>query len=535
MIFRAYHFKAIKNIIICFFVLQIASVTLAQEIVDKEEGHSDENNQKKLSSLPEIQTQSEYNLTQYKFNDENSKLSLPSTQNKSSSFSSIEKHFERIGVSNEDKGELQLENKAEYPAGDYAKKTNRTSLYFLRDIVVQAFMYSPELKATSAEVNAAEYNIKQAEGLQWPQVKLGVRSPFSTFGGDDENINDGVNNTALSILVSTSLYDGGGISNQINSAEEKMKAVHYLDAYSRDELAYNALSELININRYSQSKHIAMVYVKRMQELVNMLSEITSSDPGRASELVQAQSRLIAAETSLNGIEHNLDTSYINLTKLLGKKIYVPDDLNWKVIFISADMALKNVNSNPMLLSLKSKIGVANYDAESIKSNALPKINFIVSNDTAFGDGNSDDSGVYTGLSVDWDVFSGGSQDAAQMSARAKAIVAKQEYASSYRDVEYQIKSQLQIRDASLQQSENYEALSAETDKVRRMFFGQWYHLGKRTLLDVLTAESEHYNNQISAVNNRYDSFAANNKVVFSSSLLLPMLGLSSKGKVEIR
>jgi outer membrane protein TolC len=42
-----------------------------------------------------------------------------------------------------------------------------------------------------------------------------------------------------------------------------------------------------------------------------------------------------------------------------------------------------------------------------------------------------------------------------------------------------------------------------------RIFYLQWHHLGKRTLLDVLSAENEHYGNQVSEITNRFDGYQA--------------------------
>jgi adhesin transport system outer membrane protein len=42
---------------------------------------------------------------------------------------------------------------------------------------------------------------------------------------------------------------------------------------------------------------------------------------------------------------------------------------------------------------------------------------------------------------------------------------------------------------------------------VRKDYFEQWYHLGKRTLLDVLSAESEHFGNRTNEVNSRFEGY----------------------------
>lgn len=96
-----------------------------------------------------------------------------------------------------------------------------------------------------------------------------------------------------------------------------------------------------------------------------------------------------------------------------------------------------------MMLNLQAKVRAAEYEAESIKAAALPQVNWVVSKSTA-KDSNGNESGWYTGLNVEWEAFSGGSQRAAQMTARAKANVAQQQYEVSYRD--RSIKSTIRCR-----------------------------------------------------------------------------------------
>lgn len=234
----------------------------------------------------------------------------------------------------------------------------------------------------------------------------------------------------------------------------------------------------------------------------------------------------MSAQASMDNIEHQLSASKIKLVRLLGAEPSLPDDLNWQDTIIPASVAIASLDKNPMMLNLQAKVRAAEYEAESIKAAALPQVNWVVSKSTA-KDSNGNESGWYTGLNVEWEAFSGGSQRAAQMTARAKANVAQQQYEVSYRDLEYQINYQVQVRDSSFLRADDYDRLSGETDRVRQMFYQQWYHLGKRTLLDVLTAENDHFNNQLSAINNRYDGYISNVNVIASAAMMLSWMRIT--------
>jgi adhesin transport system outer membrane protein len=47
------------------------------------------------------------------------------------------------------------------------------------------------------------------------------------------------------------------------------------------------------------------------------------------------------------------------------------------------------------------------------------------------------------------------------------------------------------------------------TDQVRKDYFDQWREVGRRTLLDVLTAENEHLNTRLSLVASEVDQSLA--------------------------
>ncbi|CQR78247.1 TolC family protein [Enterobacter hormaechei] len=334
--------------------------------------------------------------------------------------------------------------------GNFNGTSTSDSREFLRSMVARALAYSPELRAASSEVLASDYMVDQVKGQRLPQVRLGVTSPLTTMGGDRQasSNNTHFSDSSGTVSVNTPIIDWGRIGNQVDNSLETAKAARYSKEYSREQLAYNTVSELMNMSRYEQSRIVAKHYVGRMKELVNMLSQITQADRGRESELVQAKAKLMSAQASMDNIEHQLSASKIKLVRLLGAEPSLPDDLNWQDTIIPASVAIASLDKNPMMLNLQAKVRAAEYEAESIKAAALPQVNWVVSKSTA-KDSNGNESGWYTGLNVEWEAFSGGSQRAAQMTARAKANVAQQQYEVSYRDLEYQINYQVQVRDSS--------------------------------------------------------------------------------------
>ena len=92
----------------------------------------------------------------------------------------------------------------------------------------------------------------------------------------------------------------------------------------------------------------------------------------------------------------------------------------------------------------------------------------------------------------------------------------------------YQIQNLLQSRDSAEIQAREYKKLSKETDEVSKIYYEQWLRLGKRTLLDVLTAENDRFNNHIAAVNTEHDVYSNNIKLIASANMLFEWLNIRS-------
>ncbi|MDR0807337.1 MAG: TolC family protein [Enterobacteriaceae bacterium] len=399
---------------------------------------------------------------------------------------------------------------------------------FIKGIVTQALNYSPEIKNAQASSTAAKYDIDQIKGQRWPQVKVGANSPISNFGGGTRNDNSsGINDTSGSVSMSTTVFDFGKTSNSIQSAEETSNASLQTIKLTHNQIAYETINSLLELDRYQQDIQIAKAYEKRMNDLVHMLSQITETDKGRGSELVQARSKLLQAQTNVQQLESKWRDIQIKLTRLVGHDVKLPGKLQWNDTSVTPSKVLSALDNHPQILRAKAEVQASLHKADAIKSSAYPNINWIVSKSTA-KDSYGDESSWYTGVNVEWDLFTGGSNTASQSAAVQRARATQMQFETSVLELKYKIRSMIQTRDSAFTRAKDYRELSAETDRVRTMFYEQWYYLGKRSLLDVLTAENDHFNNQVSAINNQYDAYSANVGIMAESAILLPWLGMAS-------
>lgn len=422
-------------------------------------------------------------------------------------------------------GAVETSASASSAMADASLGTPEASLAYLRQMVGTALQISPEMKQADANWQAAKGDVDQAKGARWPQVQ--VRASSKTLQSKKSENYD--NSGSTTVQMTTPLYDFGAISHTIDSRTSTAKAQQEAMAQSEVSVAYNTASSVVELAHQQEALAISDRYVARMHELVDMLSKIAQVDPGRASEVTQARSRLLQAETARDTVQSKLQEVKTTLAKLVGEDVTVPANAQWDWTPMPVEEALAQLSDVPALRQANFEKEAALENAESVKSSRFPKLNWVVGRNAGGNNMFNNDEPWSTGLAVEWTAFSGGSAAAAQRAAYARANAAEQKMEATRRESEYTIRNLAQQRDLSASRVNDYKELLVESDRVRKMFYDQWYHLGKRTLLDVLIAENEYYSHQIEAIDTYYNAKSSDLRIRAETSGLMAWLAPGSE------
>ena len=368
---------------------------------------------------------------------------------------------------------------------------------------------SPSLKSYIAQGDAAKASVDEAKGQRWPQVDVNAASATKEFGSGVKNYEHQGNTPSLGISVATNLIDFGQTSRTIESREERVKSSLQSVQAQREDLAMQVSNALIEWNKQQHVIAISKQYLARMAELTKMLSGIVQSDAGRRSELTQAKGRLLQAQSYLENAESRSRDVEITLNRLMGNsRVTLPASDNWALAFGDLNRQIASLDTHPLILRAKAEERAAFKEAEAIKASGLPKLNWTVSKSTR-EDQLGRQQAWQTGLNVSWGLFRGGSTNAQEIAAIKRAEASRQQVQEQRRELENRVRAASQNSHSMAERAGLYKNLIVESDRIRKDFFDQWYHLGRRSLLDVLSAESDLYNNQVSEVSNRFDSYAA--------------------------
>ena len=181
---------------------------------------------------------------------------------------------------------------------------------------------------------------------------------------------------------------------------------------------------------------------------------------------------------------------------------------------------LAAVNSHPLLASSDAERMALNSSAEAIRAgNYWPTFD-IQATKTSGVDimGYSDPGQMY--VSVKWNLFQGFSGRSQEKAVLERAGAAQERYRQTIFEIEYKLDSSWSDYSNQSARVESLKALSVSTEQVRSDYFTQWETLGRRTLLEVLTAENEHFSTLVNLANSELDQQLAMARLRFESGTL---------------
>lgn len=390
------------------------------------------------------------------------------------------------------------------------------------DAVEAALARSHALGGARAEHAAALADVDEIKGKRWPQVDLGSQSRAHQFGGgvySGHATSGGVN-----VQVTTPVFDWGYLGTSIESRQQTAMAMSSRIDVEAQRAAHEVMATLIELGKQRLIVQLSEQFASRMRELVAMLAEVVRADPGRSSELTQAKARLLQAEAALDTARTRVADQQVNLHRLVGDRhVAIPVGQEWNLHPGDLSALLSDIPEHPLVQQAMSRTVAAQLQAEAVKVSALPQLSWTINKSTR-EDAWGREQPWQTALSVNWPIFRGGSVRAAERAALQRAEAGRQELEQQRRDLEYSLRTAHQDALALFERAELYQALTRESEQIRGAFFEQWYHLGRRTLLDVLSAESDHYGNRVSEVSNRFDAYHATVRQYSSAGSLLGWL-----------
>jgi outer membrane protein, adhesin transport system len=382
--------------------------------------------------------------------------------------------------------------------------------FSVNDAIQQAVRTHPGVGEAAANRRATESEMRQVQGTLLPQVRLEYRAGPEKFnqalpGTNIAPVGNGQTRWGheSTVVVRQLLFDG------LTTVSEIWRQAARVDAaaarvHERTELiALDAAEAYIDVVRFTRLIAVAQQNIASHRRiLANVKARF---EGGRAGEgdLQQIVERVEAAEAAYFAFRQSLDEAHAKYRRAVGLE---PFNLRWpgrlRGLPGSKDESLAvTLTHNPTIRAAQSDADAAKYGFHATAGAFVP--NVALEGRATHGDdyntfiGRRDD--VTGKLVVAWDVFRGG-QDSWRRAEMAERYTEQtMRHARLQRDAFEALDKAWAARTVT---TDRIRALTRQIEADRRVIvaYAKEYELGQRSLVDLLNAENQLFNAQVSLV-----------------------------------
>ncbi len=384
-----------------------------------------------------------------------------------------------------------------------------------------ALMRSPQLRDAEATWHASQNDISEVKGARWPRVDFSANSKSKMFGTGNPYGNGTTNRASLTI--SYTLYDGGKIGKQISVKEFQAQSTYAKYRQVREQTLFDTTTAYLQILKYQRLADLHQQYIERLELLVEKMGTIVQTISGRRSELTQATARLLQARENKFAAEFKLREFEIQLAKLVSPE-NLPVNLRGNIPNIEPipieQAKTAALQFHPMLVAAEADRMALNSTAEAIRTGIYwPTFDVLATRMSGVDVlGYSDPGQMY--MSVKWNLFQGFAGKSQEKAAIERANAAQEKYRQMIFEIEYKLDSSWADYINQSARANSLKTLSQSTEQVRSDYFTQWETLGRRSLLEVLTAENEHLTTMVNLATSELDKQIALTRMRFESGTL---------------
>lgn len=394
----------------------------------------------------------------------------------------------------------------------------------LRNIVQKVVHRHPEVKALSYNKQAIEQELKAANGLGLPGVRLTGKKGWLKDDNTEQRYKE------WSVVLKQPLFDGGKARSEINRQTNRVQSANSRVSDTLNTISLQAIQAFLEVRR----SRIALKFAK--QNLVSLsgvhkkVKARYSKGGATKSDFQQAQARLYAARNSEAEAQLRLIDSedlYFLLVGLKPGKLK-SNRLPYKYMPSSVNELIEIAKSNsPKILAMQHDAFAAKYAIGTARSVVLPKIDLELS--VNYRDqiiGSSGENTTYKALSVfTFDAYNGGINharieeaayraDEAQALSEAAVLVVEREIRVAWNGYH---KSQQKVKLLKSQASAN-----RATYKTRE----KEYDVGRATLISILDARNEYFTSRTMALNEEFSGKFDFYKLLAVSGKLTDVFGV---------
>lgn len=396
----------------------------------------------------------------------------------------------------------------------------------LRDALAAAYLYNPTLKAARAQLRATDENVARAKSGFRPTISGQAEHAYQhveTHPSVPTSEGDTYPRT-YGVTLTQPLFNGFRNINSVKGAEAGVEAGREDLRNSEQQVLLDSVTAYVNVVRDQALLKLQENNLKVLNEQLKATQDRFDVGEVTKTDVAQAKARVSGATSSIAAARANLQASRAVYAQIIGSSAATLSDPGpTRQVPKSQDQALKiGEGEHPAIVAAIFRERAQEYVIKQAKGELLPTLSVQASHsrgiDTSFN-GRTDTTTVAGVLTVP--LYEGG-----EVYARIRQGIETQGQLRHQIDV-----SREQVRASVISAWGTFQAAKAqiqsdtaqvEANRVALSGVKEEEKVGQRTVLDVLNAEQELLNSQVSLTTSK------RNLVVASYSLLASMGRISA-------
>lgn len=405
--------------------------------------------------------------------------------------------------------------------------TSADSLAPLRSLAYTAVDRNPGIAAARLIAEAAQDDVREAEASKSPQAA------FSAGAGPAATQAAGTTQSSAlqmraGVSVSQLLYDGGRTDRLIDVRRLQGEALRLSHISQQEQLVLGVISAAFELSRYRQQAQVYEEYRYSAACLVQALEQVVAADRGRLSELVQARKSLLQVELSQTQTEAAVRQSDLRLRRYVGDLRLAPGALAPVLLQVPTVPQLQAEAEHAAdIEQLQAQAQAAEALTRSIEAGNKPQLSWSAGFNRATSNGGnaptSHGNSLNVGLNLSIPLLNPG-VDAASAAARKRAQASLLQRDDALDQRKSRIADLHDQARSAFERAKLTADILRDSERLRGFTMQQWQQLGRRSLFDVMAAESDHFSLRIAQVNAIHDGQQLNATLQSLGRGLLPLL-----------
>lgn len=389
----------------------------------------------------------------------------------------------------------------------------------LKSSVIAAIGHSPQLAEIQSILHVDTAKIDERKGAWMPQVFVNgtTRDLASNNSSDTES---------YGISVSQLLYDFGKTTNTIKQAQATVAGDSFKVQSSLNEIADNVATLYTRAERYEALANIAKDNIGQLQHVEKLAQLRAAAGLSTSSDVLQAQTRVIAMQTTLEDYRYQHALAMKQLSVLTGVSASdiasIPQGFNDSLQPFSPN----DYDNLPDVQAALTDKQSAQYEVSKAKAGHLPTISLRAERSYSENNGSPDatwDNHLSVNVSVP--LYQGGIVSSQIEQAQGNVLSADARIEKAKMDADQRISSYLEDWKGALARKTNSEAQLKSALTTRDVYRNE-YSLSTRSLNDLLSVEQDVFQAQQARAMATYDVLQASLSYAASTNTLLKKLNV---------